>query len=379
MSKKSIKVIVSGVNIIEGGALKTLQNIIDELSKVGNIELICLVNSKNLFIADDSKNINFIEFPEIKKKWLRRVRFEYWQCKKISKELCPDIWISMHDITPSVSCKNRFVYCHNPSPFYKANFFDFKIDFNFFIFTLLYKYLYKINIHKNLGVIVQQDWLARSFNDWFGIENLIVAKPELLEVKLSGSKNENKMKEKKRMVKFIYPALPRTFKNFELICDAVALLKSKNNDAYSVLSIVLTISGDENKYSKYIYDKYSHLTAIKFVGRLTRDEINLHYKDTDALIFPSKLETWGLPITEAKENHLPLIVSDVPYSKETIGKYDKVVFVNADNPKQLADVIENCIDGKIQFSQSNYIKDPKYTHCDSWASLVNTILKISQP
>lgn len=55
----------------------------------------------------------------------------------------------MHDITPNVKVEAQFVYCHNPSPFYKMRFSDVKYSFKNYLFTKFYKYLYKINIHKN--------------------------------------------------------------------------------------------------------------------------------------------------------------------------------------------------------------------------------------
>ena len=58
-----------------------------------------------------------------------------------------------------------------------------------------------------------------------------------------------------------------------------------------------TISGNENKYAKQLLDKYKGISEIKFLGLLSREQVFTIYQQCDALIFPSKLETWGLPIT----------------------------------------------------------------------------------
>ncbi|MFR3108561.1 MAG: hypothetical protein ACLTQK_24280 [Escherichia coli] len=49
MNKKKTKVVISGVNIVEGGALTTFQSIIGAFSKFEDISLVCLVNSKKTF------------------------------------------------------------------------------------------------------------------------------------------------------------------------------------------------------------------------------------------------------------------------------------------------------------------------------------------
>lgn len=373
MSNKT-KVVVSGVNITEGGALNTFQHIVDEIINYPDIELICIVNTRKLFAADKYNEVKFIEYPEVKKRWLRRLYFEYFKCIGISKKILPDIWISMHDITPAVVCKNKFVYCHNPSPFYKSSFFDLKKDPSFFLFTLLYKYLYKINIKKNLAVIVQQDWLARSFTEWYGVNNIIVAKPERILMR----EDEGAEEIKKCLTNFTYPALARTFKNFELICYALEILKNKNKKAYSKIKVNLTISGNENKYSKFIFEKYSHLDALNFLGKLSREQMDSIYRHTDVVLFPSKLETWGLPISEAKANNLPIIVADLPYAKETIGDYDKLAFIDVNDAERLSKMFEQCVEGQMEFGRYSYKKNKDYEHCDSWRSLVNTIFKISE-
>lgn len=51
MNKKKTKVVISGVNIVEGGALTTFQSIIGAFSKFEDISLVCLVNSKNILVT----------------------------------------------------------------------------------------------------------------------------------------------------------------------------------------------------------------------------------------------------------------------------------------------------------------------------------------
>jgi len=65
-----------------------------------------------------------------------------------------------------------------------------------------------------------------------------------------------------------------------------------------------------------------------------------YYQKVKCVIFPSKLETWGLPITEAKELKKPLILSDLSYAHETLGNYEKVLFFNPDSAQELAKKME---------------------------------------
>lgn len=361
------KIVISGVNLVSGGTLSVFRDCILEFSKRRDFAVICLVHSKSLFSDMFFDNVEYIEFPQIKASWISRLKFEYFTCKKISNDVTPDIWLSMHDITPRVDTDNLFVYCHNPTPFYSATYLDLRFDRKQFLFSLFYKYLYRINIKNNKAVIVQQGWIGEYFKEKLKARKIIVAKPVN---SLANSVDENYIFNGK--LNLFYPALPRTFKNFELLLDALSYLKINNFKTYSKIELVLTIHEDSNSYSRYLINKYSHLENVSFVGLLSRKEVESHYKSCDIVIFPSKLETWGLPISEAKAHGKPIILSNLPYAHETLGDYPFACFVDPDDPVELSSILCDVCENKNIFHHARF--DDLYEACYSWSSLVDTIL-----
>ena len=63
------------------------------------------------------------------------------------------------------------------------------------------------------------------------------------------------------------------------------------------------------------------------------------YAEYDVLIFPSLLETWGLPISEAKKFGLPILVADLPYSRETVGSYNRAKFFDPSDVISLSNLV----------------------------------------
>ena len=173
---------------------------------------------------------------------------------------------------------------------------------------------------------------------------------------------------------FIYPAFPRVFKNFEVLAEAAQYLYEHGRINFKV---ILTINGNENNYARHIVDKYKKIPTISFVGLKTRDEIITLYQQSSVLVFPSKLETWGLPITEAKQFNIPIILADLPYAHETIGSYDKVKFFNPDDHIQLAECMESFMDGILVYdcSQAASIEDP---FAQNWQELFEILLTSSR-
>ncbi len=367
------KIVISGINIHQGGPMTILISCLDFMDKnlAHKYEIIALVHDKDKF---NHENIKLIEFPLSRKSWLARIYYEYFYFKRLSKEISPNLWFSIHDITPNVLADIRVVYCHNPSLFHKLKIKDILLDGKFFLFASFYKYLYQINIKDNDFIVVQQDWIRDNFRELFKIDknNIIVAHCN----DRGTMQNEliNFFEEKNLMfaedILFFYPALPRIFKNIEVVCEAAKYLSDLGNKNFKVK---LTIDGNENNYSRQIVSKYSNVDSIDFIGIQPYDEIQELYKKVACLIFPSKLETWGLPITEFKELGKPMLCVDLPYAHETIGDYNLVSFFKEDNYVELANLMLGLIKNDISFG-GNEKNNIQYPFAENWEDLFSLIL-----
>lgn len=337
-------IVISAINIFEGGPLTILSDCLYYLSeeKTNEYKIIAFVYDKSVF---DFKNIEFIEIPKSRTNYLYRLYYEYIWFYFKSKLIKPYLWLSLHDMTPNVISEKRAVYCHNPSPFFNINFKQLWLEPKLGFFNLFYKFIYKINLNRNDYVIVQQSWIKDIFLNNYKFKNkIIVSWPK---VKVSAPILLNKEGFKKRDFVFFFPSFPRVFKNFECVCDAMKIL----NDSGIHSLLYLTISGNENKYSRWIYKKYRDIENIKFIGKLTLEEVYDMYNICDIVIFPSKLETWGLPISEAIAFNKNLIVSDLPYAHETSFGYDNIIYFDPDCPDKLASIMKKAISGNFSFNQ----------------------------
>ncbi|MFT7071901.1 glycosyltransferase [Patiriisocius sp. Uisw_017] len=376
MSKRNI--VISAINFFEGGPLSVLTDclvFLNDSSYLNQYRFIALVHKKGLFDESEYANIAFIEFPKSRTSYAYRLYYEYFYFKSLAKEHNVFFWLSLHDMSPSLGNVSQAVYCHNPSPFNTLNFSDIYVQPTQFFFRLFYKYLYKINIKKNKYVIVQQLWIKNQFEAMFnlGRYKIIIAPPEVPKIEskyLEKSKKKLNNKEASRKV-FFFPTFPRPFKNIEVICEAMRLLLEKKSQN---VEVIITIDGSENKYSKAIIKKYKHLDNIRFIGLIKREEVYKHYSECDGLIFPSKLETWGLPLSEFKQFNKPMFVSNLPYAKETLGNYDFVSFFNPDDAVQLSELIINASENKLVFDKTDAI-DYEQPFVNGWDELFETLLK----
>ena len=361
-------IIVSAVNLVEGGPLTILKECLRYLSAnlSTEFEIIALVNRKELFSFE---NIKYLEFPKSKKSWINRLYYEYCYFSKLAKQFNPFLWLSLHDITPNVTAPRLAVYCHNASPFYKLSFKEALMDPKFALFNIFYKFLYGINIKKSNFVIVQQDWLRQEFIKTYKIKNVIVSYPKVYNEYFVKKTDKNSNSGSNFV--FFYPAFPRVFKNFEIICKSSEMLLKQGIHNFQV---IFTISGAENRYSRHIYNSFKHIKNIKFLGIQSRDSVLELYNSASCVIFPSKLETWGIPITEAKLFMKPLLLADLEYAHETLGAYDKVKFFDPDDAEQLADAMKELINRTAVFekTEANIIPAP---FSQNWKELFDILLR----
>jgi len=365
------RIVLSGVNFVEAGPLSVFKDALQELAGhyASHFEIVALVHSRNLFDID---NVTYIEFPQVKSSWLRRLHFEYWSLRDLSRQLRPYLWLSMHDMTPNVTAEVRAVYCHNPSPFYRLGAREALTDWKFSLFTFFYRYLYAINLRRNDLVIVQQEWLRGEFRRRYRVPNIVVAHPRIPSLEIPEVHEEQQAQG--GAVRFFYPAYPRSFKNVELLLQAAQILEQGGVDGFNVW---LTIDGSENRYAAKLRSEYVGLRSVSWLGIMPRDRILLLYAKADCLLFPSKLETWGMPMSEFQQTGKPMLVIDLPYAHETVGTYPAVRFFPPGNPQMLADAMKSFIQGGLAFSETSAPSIPPPFAAD-WTELFHILLNQNQ-
>lgn len=364
-------IVISGVSMTDSGILSILRaclNSLEQSALTSNYRIIALVPNKSLLPA--YVNVELLEFQKAKKHYYYRLYAEFWKFYQLSKQLKPILWLSLHDISPRVKAAVQAVYMHNPTPFYEPGWLDWKFIPKNAIWAYLYQYLYRLNIHANRFLIVQQSWIRTDFSKRFRFlkERIIVARP----VEKDGSKKTLSEERATPTFTFIYPSYPRVFKNFEIVCKAVALLEK---EGFNNIKVLLTIDGTENKYSAYILKKFAHLQCVEFRGILPPEKMEAFYQEADCLLFPSKLETWGLPISEFMPFEKPMIISDLPYAYETASGARQVAFFKPDDARSLADRMKEIALGDS--SHFNPVKPVKISEpvVEKWEALFNILLE----
>ena len=101
-------------------------------------------------------------------------------------------------------------------------------------------------------------------------------------------------------------------------------------------------------------DFFAKLTAdpdyqngIWHVDNASDDDVDYLYKNCYAMVFPSYIEGYGLPIIEAFLREIPVIASDTGINREIAG--ERAVFFEQDNSEELAGIINNLLENEEEY------------------------------
>ena len=103
------------------------------------------------------------------------------------------------------------------------------------------------------------------------------------------------------------------------------------------LCILGTIGAMVERFIERIKNHEELNKRLFFIETPPDDELTYCYKNASALIFASRAEGFGLPIIEAAQFNLPLILSDIPVFKEIAG--DNAVYFKVFDCDALAEAL----------------------------------------
>lgn len=330
-----MRIMVFDVPAESGGALTILKQYYDRAINDKDNQWLFVISTPYL---NETENVKVLRYPWIKKSWFHRLYFDKFKAGKIVKKYNVDEVLSLQNVIIQKCKVKQILYLHQPLPFVEKKY-KLTENLKFWVYqNLISRMIYK-SIKKADRVIVQTRWMKEACLRNVNTENnkFKVEHPKInIEVKNKYTEEIDKNK------LFFYPSSALSYKNHKVIIEAAIELKKQNILDYRV---VFTLNGNENKDIKQLYRiaKLNNL-PIDFIGKIGIEKVYDYYSKS-ILIFPSYIETFGLPMLEAKLYECPIIASDCAFSHEILDGYEKACFFDAIDfyalSKKMKSIIEN--------------------------------------
>lgn len=172
-------------------------------------------------------------------------------------------------------------------------------------------------------VVVASEWTRRDLVEHYDLEpskiEVIPVPPPILAYSDLPETTARKIASELSLPEtfLFYPAQTWQHKNHLGLLQALALVR----DRYRT-DISLVCSGLKNDHFPAIASEVYRLglgDQVSFTGFVSPDEMQVLYRSSRALIFPSLFEGWGLPVVEAFSMGLPVACSRVTSLPELVG------------------------------------------------------------
>lgn len=350
-----MRIVVNDIAASEGGALtilKSFHRYVRDFDE-GN-EWVFLLGSD---LLDESAHIRTIALPEVKNSWLKRLVFDTISGRRLMTSLKPDVVFSLQNTwTFGVRCP-QVVYVHQSLPFQKTkNFSLWRRDERLLAtYQLVIGAIIKQSIRRADHVIVQTQWMREAILDQVGIssdrvESITPDLDDLSGYKFGGILDTGQ---------FFYPTADHIYKNNDCIYKACQLLRQQGIEDFKVTMTIDTPSPEPN---------------VTPIGRIPRDRV-LELLAHSTLVFPSFIETYGLPLAEARALDALVLAADCPYAREVLADYENAHYFDPASPNHLATLMSRVITGTIAKSQRAHGGDaPRRTSgMAAWARTVDVL------
>lgn len=348
-----MKIVVNDIAVKSdsGGVFSILQDLYNAAVLDIENEWVFILGSK---LFSETENVSIIVKQDLQKNYFKRVWFDFFTGAKFIAKLKPDFLISMQNTAVSRIKVPQYVYVHTPLPFMKNKKFSFfksnerKLAFYQKIVGAIIKISLKINL--NIHIIVQTAWLGQELinEKLVAKRNVIVLPPSLAEI--SDYRGSDK-KLNTDGIDYIFPSTPLVYKRHDVV--AKAFVKSKINKIGKKLCFTITT---EDYTRLYGHDEMVIKNPnILFMGRMERKWVLQVLSSGATLVFPSQMETFGLPIIEAKKLQTNIIVNDIQVLRQAVGNYDHVVFFDGIN--ELQNIFDKVASNKTVFHKTSFHDD----------------------
>ncbi len=146
---------------------------------------------------------------------------------------------------------------------------------------------------------------------------------------------------------FLCPVLFARWKRMgdilRVIDDAVEIVRHR----YRTTVEVLITATPQEAHAEGVGDA----RHLRFIGRITHAEVTRYRKMSWATIYPTRIESFGYPLAEARLTAQPVVAHDTPHNREVAGS--ALVPFTQENPEEVADAIRRALETRVPREREN--------------------------
>ncbi len=357
MKKKKVALIIWGLQISGGGARQILELALSLKRKGHHVDIFCIDLDREKCFPHLLKQLKVYSVNESSKKQTHHLA-KYNLLQKTFNIIPHFInkrhnLLQLRDLIKQVDARNHYDFFnyHETEVYKLAAYFD--PSKNFWMMNDLFvkgeslpetwyrrwSHLeYRIKYRNKINKIIVLDNINKSIIKRYLHSDAVVVR--------SGLKQEDfyskRIYKPKKNLSVLATGIFFPHRRFEDLVKAMNILVNKKKLGNITLSIIGETRTDLQYYLlvESLVKKYNLESYVKFLGRVTEEELKKQYKTSDIFVFPNNPQTWGLAVFEAMLSGCVAIVSRGAGAHEVLKDNQTAMLVDPESPTQIATKIE---------------------------------------
>ncbi len=261
---------------------------------------------------------------------LKRCGFELWGFKRLldAKNIKFDIVVSLQNLgVKQLKVLPQIIYYHQPLPFFNYKWHIYKRkELVMWLYKRLYPSLVRRSIGKNVEFVAQLPSIKQGIVVKYGIEasHVHVLFPDL------ESLNAEEIRPypfDNTHTHFVFPATSAPYKGHAFLLKVMAWIKMHDAEAAKKIRLHFTLKYTDEKQLLTLIQAYGIEKNIVWHGVIPHAKLLSMYASSKGLLFPSVIETLGLPLIECARFGCPIFACDLQYAHEVLAQYQGVHFL----------------------------------------------------
>lgn len=319
-----------------GGGLTILQDLFQYATETeGRNQWLFILSDQQ--IGESTVNVGIVNAAPKYNGWHSRILAEFTTARQAVNRFDPDVVLSLQNIdTPARGKYPLAIYMQQALPFQK----DYQLSLvkreerSLAWRQHLLKWPIVFSAIRAQVTFVQTQWLARNLRQLIPRGRIVAVGHKL------ASPNRGVQLSNQILDHFFYPASGTAYKNHRSLHQALRILNNRGVDLRGKVAVTLST---EELIDTTGLNSQDELDWYRPLGWLTASEVLEEYSRS-VLVFPSLVESLGLPLYEARSMGIPIIAGDTEFGREALEKYQNVTWFNAADPSALANALQKSIE-----------------------------------
>jgi glycosyltransferase involved in cell wall biosynthesis len=295
-----MKVFIHAANVHQGGG-RTLLN---ELVKIEKGHLFFTLDSRMPLPEYAQRHT----VKQVEPTFFGRIKAEFFVYLQVSKE---DILLCFGNLPPLLRSRGRVtVFLQNRYLFGPQKYDGFSLATA--LRLRIERWWFRALMRPEYRVVVQSETMRRELKQHIGLDSEVLPfVPTFGNLITESQAQEGNLK-----FDFVYVSSAEPHKNHHNLIEAWKLLAAQGVRPRLALTVnELTFPATAGFIERA---KLDHGLRIENFGVLPHGQVRALYEKSNALIFPSKLESFGLPLLEANQLGLPILAPELDYVRDVI-------------------------------------------------------------